>query len=117
MNYLPTVNRGLEAGDCFLMRGQKVRGSLMLHHRPSIIHPASCHHVGILSPHIITRGKTLLLLLVTPTNINNHCQGLHLLPRPPLAPEAWMEAGRFGPGSLVFTSLLWPKVTAASDNT
>lgn len=28
-----------------------------------------------------------------------------------------MEAGRFGPGSLVFTSLLWPKVTAASDNT
>lgn len=25
-----------------------------------------------------------------------------------------MEAGRFGPGSLVFTSLLWPKVTAAS---
>lgn len=26
-----------------------------------------------------------------------------------------MEAGRFGSGSLVFTSLLWPKITAASE--
>lgn len=31
------------------------------------------------------------------------------------AAEAQTEAGRFGPGSLVFTSLLWPKITAASE--
>lgn len=56
---LPAVSCVLRQMMLLLMKCQKVSGSLVLSRSAYVIHLTSSHHVGILSSHIITRGRSV----------------------------------------------------------